>query len=37
MEDTLAILRPAERLELVRLLKKAGMWAAARLGERSGS
>jgi len=34
MEETLAVLRPAERLELVRLLKKAGMWAAARLGDR---
>jgi MarR family 2-MHQ and catechol resistance regulon transcriptional repressor len=34
MEETLAVLRPSERLELVRLLKKAGMWAAARLGER---
>jgi MarR family 2-MHQ and catechol resistance regulon transcriptional repressor len=33
MEETLAVLRPSERLELVRLLKKAGMWAAARLGE----
>jgi MarR family 2-MHQ and catechol resistance regulon transcriptional repressor len=34
MEETLAVLKPSERLELVRLLKKAGMWAAARLGER---
>jgi MarR family 2-MHQ and catechol resistance regulon transcriptional repressor len=34
MEATLAVLKPSERLELVRLLKKAGMWAAARLGER---
>jgi MarR family transcriptional regulator, 2-MHQ and catechol-resistance regulon repressor len=31
MEETLAVLRPGERTELVRLLKKAGMWAAARL------
>ena len=31
MEETMAILRPAERVELVRLLKKAGMWAEARL------
>ncbi|HUS06492.1 MAG TPA: MarR family transcriptional regulator [Bryobacteraceae bacterium] len=31
MEETLAVLRPAERLELIRLLKKAGLWAAARL------
>lgn len=35
MEETLAVLRPPERLELIRLLKKAGMWAAARLGDRS--
>jgi MarR family 2-MHQ and catechol resistance regulon transcriptional repressor len=34
MEETLAVLKSAERVELVRLLKKAGMWAAARLGER---
>jgi MarR family 2-MHQ and catechol resistance regulon transcriptional repressor len=34
MEQTLAVLKSSERLELVRLLKKAGMWAAARLGER---
>jgi MarR family transcriptional regulator, 2-MHQ and catechol-resistance regulon repressor len=34
MEQTLAILKPSERLELIDLLKKAGMWAAARLGER---
>lgn len=33
MEATLAVLKPSERRELVRLLKKAGMWAAARLGE----
>jgi MarR family 2-MHQ and catechol resistance regulon transcriptional repressor len=33
MEATLAVLNPSERLELVRLLKKAGMWAAARVGE----
>ena len=31
MEETLAVLRSGERVELVRLLKKAGMWAAARL------
>ena len=31
MEETLAVLRPGERAELVRLLKKAGLWAAARL------
>jgi MarR family transcriptional regulator, 2-MHQ and catechol-resistance regulon repressor len=34
MEETLAVLKSAERTELVRLLKKAGMWAEARLGER---
>jgi MarR family transcriptional regulator, 2-MHQ and catechol-resistance regulon repressor len=32
MEDTLAVLKAEERMELIRLLKKAGMWAAARLG-----
>jgi MarR family transcriptional regulator, 2-MHQ and catechol-resistance regulon repressor len=31
MEETLAVLRPAERMELIHLLKKAGMWAEARL------
>ena len=31
MEETLSVLRPVERAELVRLLKKAGLWAAARL------
>jgi MarR family transcriptional regulator, 2-MHQ and catechol-resistance regulon repressor len=31
MEETLSVLRPSERIELVRLLKKAGLWAAARL------
>jgi MarR family 2-MHQ and catechol resistance regulon transcriptional repressor len=31
MEETLAVLRPAERRELVRLLKKAGLWAQSRL------
>ena len=30
MEDTMSVLRPREREELVRLLKKVGMWAAAR-------
>lgn len=34
MEQTLAVLSPGERRDLVRLLKKAGLWAAARL-ERS--
>ena len=33
MEDTLAVLRPTERIELIRLLKKAGMWAEARLDD----
>ena len=31
MEETMAVLRSSERAELVRLLKKVGMWAAARL------
>ena len=31
MEETMAVLRSRERIELVRLLKKVGMWAAARL------
>src|SRR5437879_2338438 len=31
MEETMAVLRSSERTELVRLLKKAGMWAAVRL------
>ena len=31
MEETMTVLRSSERTELVRLLKKAGMWAAARL------
>jgi MarR family 2-MHQ and catechol resistance regulon transcriptional repressor len=30
MEETMAILRPREREELVVLLKKLGLWAAAR-------
>ena len=34
MEETLSVLKPAERAELVRLLKKAGLWAAARLENR---
>jgi MarR family transcriptional regulator, 2-MHQ and catechol-resistance regulon repressor len=33
MEETMAVLRPAERVELIRLLKKVGMWAAARLDD----
>jgi MarR family 2-MHQ and catechol resistance regulon transcriptional repressor len=31
LEETMAVLRPNERKELIRLLKKVGMWAAARL------
>jgi MarR family 2-MHQ and catechol resistance regulon transcriptional repressor len=31
MEETMAVLRSRERVELVRLLKKVGIWAAARL------
>jgi MarR family 2-MHQ and catechol resistance regulon transcriptional repressor len=34
LEETLAVLRPGERAELVRLLKKAGLWAAARIENR---
>jgi MarR family 2-MHQ and catechol resistance regulon transcriptional repressor len=34
MEETMAVLRPAERVELIRLLKKVGMWAAARLDDK---
>lgn len=30
MEETMAVLRPRERDDLVRLLKKLGIWAAAR-------
>jgi MarR family 2-MHQ and catechol resistance regulon transcriptional repressor len=30
MEQTMAVLRPRERQELIRLLKKLGLWAAAR-------
>ncbi|HKW34863.1 MAG TPA: MarR family transcriptional regulator [Candidatus Acidoferrum sp.] len=33
MEETMAVLRSSERTELVRLLKKVGMWAAARLDD----
>jgi hypothetical protein len=33
MEETMAVLRSGERVELIRLLKKVGMWAAARLDE----
>jgi len=34
MEQTMAVLKSAERVELVRLLKKVGMWAAARLDDK---
>jgi hypothetical protein len=34
MEETMAVLRSSERAELVRLLKKVGMWAAARLDDK---
>jgi MarR family transcriptional regulator, 2-MHQ and catechol-resistance regulon repressor len=33
MEETMAVLRSGERAELVRLLKRVGMWAAARLDD----
>jgi MarR family 2-MHQ and catechol resistance regulon transcriptional repressor len=34
MEETMAVLAPSERLELIRLLKKVGIFAAARLKDR---
>ena len=34
MEETMAVLRCGERVELIRLLKKVGMWAAARLDDK---
>ena len=34
MEQTMAVLRSSERAELVHLLKKVGMWAAARLDDK---
>jgi MarR family 2-MHQ and catechol resistance regulon transcriptional repressor len=33
MEETMAVLTPTERVELTRLLKKAGLFAAARLSD----
>ena len=33
MEETMAVLRPSERRELIRLLKKVGLWAASRLDD----
>lgn len=35
MEETMAVLKSSERAELVRLLKKVGLWAAARLDDKS--
>jgi MarR family 2-MHQ and catechol resistance regulon transcriptional repressor len=37
MEETMAVLRSRERVELVRLLKKVGIWAAARLDDNGAS
>ena len=37
MEETMVVLRSGERAELVRLLKKVGMWAAARLEDHGSS
>ncbi len=37
MEETMAVLRSSERTELMRLLKKVGMWAAARLEGNNGT
>jgi MarR family transcriptional regulator, 2-MHQ and catechol-resistance regulon repressor len=34
LEETMAVLKPGERTELIRLLKKAGLWAAARIENR---
>lgn len=36
MEETMAVLKSGERTELVRLLKKVGMWADARLEDKTG-
>jgi len=35
MEETMAVLKTNERGELIRLLKKVGLWAAARLDDKS--
>ena len=35
MEETMAVLKSAERVELVRLLKTVGMWAPARLDDKT--
>jgi MarR family 2-MHQ and catechol resistance regulon transcriptional repressor len=37
MEETMAVLSSSDRRELVRLLKKVGMWAAARLESEKGN
>jgi len=37
VEDTMAVLRPREREDLVRLLKKLGLWAAARAEANAGA
>ena len=37
MEETMAVLRSRERTELVRLLKKVGMWAAAQMETNRGT
>ena len=37
MEETMAVLRSGERTELVRLLKKVGMWAAAQMETNRGT
>ena len=34
MEETMAVLKASERAELVHLLKKVGLWAAARLDDK---
>ena len=36
MEETLAVLKASERVDLIRLLKKAGLWATVRLEGKSG-
>jgi MarR family 2-MHQ and catechol resistance regulon transcriptional repressor len=36
MEETMAVLKPREREDLVRLLKKVGLWAAARAESNAG-
>jgi MarR family 2-MHQ and catechol resistance regulon transcriptional repressor len=35
MEETMAVLKTNERGEMIRLLKKVGLWAAARLDDKS--